>query len=92
MKSPSIVFSMSEKCIMFYEKIFKKKYPFTKLDHVACPNVRYGGMESAGCIVYSENFLALKQDQQIKLSTYAENYSILFHEISHQWFGNLVTM
>jgi aminopeptidase N len=44
-----------EKTIKFYEnELFGMKYPFEKLDHVICPDVRYSAMESAGCITYSE--------------------------------------
>ena len=46
---------MVEKTIKFYEnELFGIKYPFEKLDHVICPDVRYSAMESAGCITYSE--------------------------------------
>ena len=43
--------------IEFYEHIFGFEYPFTKLDLVLCPMVRYTAMECAGCIVFAENMI-----------------------------------
>ena len=40
--------------------MFGIKFPFKKLDHVLCPDVRYAAMESAGCITYSEVSLTNK--------------------------------
>jgi aminopeptidase N len=51
-----------EKTIKFYEnELFGYKFPFKKLDHVLCPDVRYAAMESAGCITYSEVSLSNKR-------------------------------
>ena len=41
--------------IDFFETIFGKPYPFSKLDLVLVPMVRYTAMECAGCIVFTEN-------------------------------------
>jgi len=51
---------LAEKTIKFYEEKFDFKYPFSKLDHVVCPDVRYAAMESAGCITYQEGTLSSK--------------------------------
>lgn len=55
-----------EKTIKFYEnELFGMKFPFRKLDHVLCPDVRYAAMESAGCITYSELALTSKASAQM---------------------------
>lgn len=51
---PRNITVLVEKTISFYEQVFGIKFPFRKLDHVLCPDVRYAAMESAGCITYSE--------------------------------------
>ena len=52
---PRMITHLVDKTIKFYEdELFGYKYPFEKLDHVVCPDVRYAAMESAGCITYSE--------------------------------------
>ena len=57
-ESISLCFELCKKTIDFFEHIFGKTYPFEKLDLVLCPMVRYTAMESAGCIVFTENMMA----------------------------------
>ena len=83
---------LSEKTIKFYEEKFDFKYPFSKLDHVVCPDVRYAAMESAGCITYQEGTLSSKQASGMALADQVTFMMIIQHEVSHQWFGNMVTM
>ncbi len=52
-------------------------YPYSKLANVQS-KTRYGGMENAGNIFYSEN--SVTGNQSIN--------RLLAHEIAHQWFGN----
>ena len=69
---------------------FDVAYPFDKLDLVLLPGFPYGGMEHAGAIFYRETSLVFDHqptvDEQVRRST------LVYHELSHQWFGNLVTM
>ncbi|MGC6487369.1 MAG: M1 family metallopeptidase [Planctomycetota bacterium] len=69
---------------------FDVPYPFDKLDLVLLPGFPYGGMEHAGAIFYRETSLVFDHeptvDEQVRRST------LVYHELSHQWFGNLVTM
>lgn len=59
---PRNVTVLVEKTIKFFEaELFGCKYPFQKLDHVLCPDVRYAAMESAGCITYAEVSLTNKR-------------------------------
>ncbi|MFB6272629.1 MAG: M1 family metallopeptidase [Salinibacter sp.] len=55
-------------------------YPYDKLANVQS-TTRYGGMENAATIFYSETSVADEKDDT----------SLLAHEIAHQWFGNTVT-
>lgn len=69
---------------------FDVPYPWDKLDLVLLPGFPYGGMEHAGAIFYRESSLVFDHaptvDEQVRRST------LVYHELSHQWFGNLVTM
>jgi len=55
-------------------------YPYEKLAHVQS-KTRYGGMENASCIFYSENSAISDRSQE----------SLFAHEVAHQWFGNSAT-
>lgn len=86
-------FSLEVACksLEFFEDYFGIKYPLTKLDLVAIPDISYGAMENWGLITYRETTLLV---DPLKTSTTAKHYIALTvaHELSHQWFGNLVTM
>lgn len=76
---------MLKQGLSFYSRLFDFEYPFLKLDLVLCPNLCFAGMESAACIVVSETSISLDLD-------YVQTLSLLMHEVSHMWFGDLVTM
>lgn len=69
---------------------FGVPYPFDKLDIVLLPGFPYGGMEHAGAIFYRESALAF--DHPPTAAELARRSTLVYHELSHQWFGNLVTM
>ena len=69
---------------------FGVPYPFDKLDIVLLPGFPYGGMEHAGAIFYREQ--ALVFDHAPTAAERVRRSTLVYHELSHQWFGNLVTM
>jgi aminopeptidase N len=69
---------------------FGVPYPFDKLDVVLLPGFPYGGMEHAGAIFYRET--ALLFDHPPTAAELVRRSTLVYHELSHQWFGNLVTM
>ena len=72
------------------ERWFAIGYPFTKLDHVAIPLTVGFAMENAGLITYGmPNLLAPPGAATPRFRRSAANIGA--HEMSHQWFGNLVT-
>nr|CAB3243182.1 endoplasmic reticulum aminopeptidase 2-like [Phallusia mammillata] len=75
----------------FYEKFFKIPFPLEKMDLVAIPDFAAGAMENWGLITYRET--AILYDPLTSGISDKEWVAIVIaHEISHQWFGNLVTM
>ena len=50
-----MVFGVTKITIEFYQKNFGARYPFSKLDHVMCPDYKFGAMENVGCITYSDS-------------------------------------
>lgn len=77
--------------IDFFDEYFDTKYPLPKSDHVALPDFSSGAMENWGLITYRE--IALLADPKTS-SIDSKHYvaEVIAHELSHQWFGNLVTM
>ena len=70
------------------ESYFGQPFPFPKLDQIASP-VMPGAMENAGADTYGDSIILLdagattRQKQAFGM--------IVAHELSHQWFGDLVT-
>ena len=72
------------------EAYFAIAYPYDKLDLVAVPDFASGAMENAGLITYREPLLLFGEQPSVNMQRrYAMTHA---HELSHQWFGNLVTM
>ena len=69
--------------IDFFEHIFGQPYPFSKLDLVLCPMVRYSAMESAGCIVFSENMMGAQRLSNMTFGAMLTSTITIMHEISH---------
>jgi len=74
----------------FFESWFNIKYPLEKLDIVSIPNFSSGAMENWGLITFREEYILLYNKlnylSQIKI------LEVIYHEVAHQWFGNLVTL
>jgi aminopeptidase N len=77
--------------IEFFDDYFDVPYPLPKSDHVALPDFSNGAMENWGLVTYRE--IALLTDPKTgSLMTRQQAALTITHELSHQWFGNLVTM
>ncbi|RKW00782.1 MAG: peptidase, partial [Candidatus Saccharimonas sp.] len=74
----------------FYEEYFGQKFPLSKCDHIALPDFSSGAMENWGLITYRETALLAGEKSSISSKKYVA--LVIAHELSHQWFGNLVTM
>jgi len=84
------IFDLHFKAIAWLENYTGIPYPFQKFGFVLIPSFQYGGMEHPGAILYNANSLFLEEShtQQQLLG----RASVIAHETSHMWFGDLVTM
>ena len=76
--------------IRYYEQMFDTPYPFDKLDQIFCPDYAMGAMENVGAITYNDDYVP-REENFTRYRT-ENHFNTIAHEISHQWFGNLVTM
>ena len=77
--------------LRWFEDYFGLPYPGDKLDQIGLPDFAAGAMENFGLITYREAALLL--DEQT--ASHAEQTRVadtIAHEVSHMWFGDLVTM
>ena len=74
----------------YYDDLFQTPYPLPKLDQVALPDFESGAMENWGLVTYRES--CLLADKHCPKDTKEYISTVISHELSHQWFGNLVTM
>ncbi len=79
------------KVIEFFNDYFGIDYPLAKCDNVALPDFAAGAMENWGLITYRESTLLVDpMNSGVSQKQYVA--TVIAHEVSHQWFGNLVTM
>jgi aminopeptidase N len=81
---------VTKQVLGLYRDYFGIDYMLPKLDQLAIPGVRNGAMEDWGAISYAENVL-LYSPQRSPPRQQETIFSLVAHEIAHQWFGNLVT-
>jgi aminopeptidase N len=76
--------------IAYLSRFFAQPFPFPKYDMVVIPGLAYGGMEHAGATFLREESVLFRT---APTHTDLLNRDILaLHELTHQWFGDLVTM
>src|SRR2546429_9790173 len=77
--------------LKYFNDYFGVKYPLPKLDLIAVPGGFGGAMENWGGITFFESRL-LFDPATTPGSARRGIFSIIAHEMAHQWFGDLVTM
>src|SRR5205085_11252477 len=84
------LFDLHASALAWLEEYTAIPYPFEKLDFILIPSFQFGGMEHAGAILYNASSLML--DPSATQSQLLGRASLIAHETSHMWFGDLVTM
>ena len=84
------IFDLHAVALEWLEDYTEIAYPFGKFDFVLIPPFQYGGMEHPGSIFYRQSSLML--DDSATQAHYLGRASLIAHETTHMWFGDLVTM
>ena len=79
------------KILAAMEEWFGSPYPFEKLDLIAIPEYWPGAMENPGAITFRDRLL-LFDDKTASTAQKRSLALVTAHELSHMWFGDLVTM
>ncbi|KAL8286510.1 hypothetical protein RQP46_004527 [Phenoliferia psychrophenolica] len=82
---------VTKRVLPIYERIFDIKYPLRKLDTLVVSDFDLGAMENFG-LVTGRTSVYLCDERRAGLAAKKGVASTTSHEISHQWFGNIVTM
>ncbi|HYR06266.1 MAG TPA: M1 family aminopeptidase, partial [Longimicrobium sp.] len=69
---------------------FGVPFPFAKFDLLLAPAFPFGGMEHVGAIFYNESQFVFREPPT--LTQRLGRNATIYHEVAHQWFGDLVTM
>ena len=86
----ALCINLAQYSLRFYQKFFDINYYYEKLDFVPVPQMNYRAMENLGCILFKNEAMLFSHFQCISEKKFASR--TICHEISHMWFGNLVTM
>jgi len=84
------VLRLNRESTAYFAKYFARKFPFAKYDLVLVPEFPYGGMEHAGATFLNEERVVFPAPPSA--TDLLRRAQLIFHETSHQWFGDFVTM
>jgi len=80
----------NREAIVWLERWFGVPFPFAKADLLLAPAFPFGGMEHVGAIFYNETSFVFREPPTLPQRLGRD--ATTFHEVAHQWFGDLVTM
>ncbi len=80
----------ADRAVSWLSRYFAYRYPFQKLDILLAPAFPFGGMEHPGAIFFSEERFIFREPPT--LTQRLGRTATVYHEVAHQWFGDLVTM
>jgi aminopeptidase N len=80
---------ITEACFDHYTAIFEEPYPFDSFDQAFVPGQNWGALESPGCVTYRDEILPVGR---VSAGEARRRATVIAHEMSHMWFGDLVTM
>jgi aminopeptidase N len=86
---PEEIFELTRQGFDYFEERFGYPYMFGKYDQLFVPEFSAGAMENAGCVTFAESYLFRSRVTEAARMRRSET---LLHEMSHMWFGDLVTM
>lgn len=81
------IFDLMAKGLDYFQDLFD--YPWGKYDQAFVPEYNLGAMENPGLVTFTESYLFPGGST---LAQREGRANVIMHEMSHMWFGDLVTM
>ncbi|CAG7716710.1 unnamed protein product [Allacma fusca] len=82
--------NLTARVISFFEEYFNMTDPMPKVDSIMIPEFKTSAMENWGLITYKETMLIYVPGENTEFRRKMVT-TVVAHELSHHWFGNLVT-
>lgn len=79
-------FKDTPKMMEYLEKYLGLEYPYSKYSQIVIEDFPYGGMENANCTTLYTDVL---HDERAHMDYTSDD--VVVHELTHHWFGDLVT-
>jgi aminopeptidase N len=83
------LFTVTGQCFDELHRLFGIRYPFGDYHQAVVPEFNAGAMENPGCVTIRDQFVFTSAVTEAER---AERAMVVAHEMSHMWFGDLVTM
>lgn len=82
------IFTVTKAGLDFYHRHYGFTYPWGKYDQIFVPEYNLGAMENPGCVTFNEKMISRDKPTRAARQSRA---NVIFHEMCHMWFGDLVT-
>ena len=82
--------ALNARALAWLERYTARPFPFRKFDFLLAPAFPFGGMEHPGAVFYNEEQFIYRE--RPTLNQLLAREATVYHEVVHQWFGDLVTM
>lgn len=82
--------NFGKEVLELFEEKFNENYALGKMDMVAIPDFAAGAMENWGLVTYRESRMLYDKEESSAIME-QRVASVIAHELTHMWFGNLVT-
>ncbi|MBY0385916.1 aminopeptidase N [bacterium] len=86
---PQEWFGYTKQGFLFFEDYFGHPYAYEKYDQIVVPDFNSGAMENVAAVTFNEWVVSRTKKERAETRALA---NVIFHEMAHMWFGNLVTM
>lgn len=82
------IMEITKQGLSFFDEAYDFPYPWGKYDSIFVPEYNLGAMENPGLVTFTEKYIFRSPAAR---NQHAARTNTILHEMSHMWFGDLVT-